>query len=198
MARDKERMSDSSVDHPRDRRAASSLEIRDMELEDLSPVFHLGEQLFTRDVPNLYRTWDEYEVTEYFQSEPELALVADLGGRLVGFAMGTIYEKRRSSWSYGHMTWIGVDPQAARRGVGSRLFREMLSRLERLGARMLVVDTEADNDAALAFFAKHGFGTPHKHLYLSLNLSARRSRMEGRSGISALKGTSHNGVGGLT
>jgi hypothetical protein len=34
--------------------------VRQMEIDDLAAVFHLGERLFTaREAPNLYRTWDE-------------------------------------------------------------------------------------------------------------------------------------------
>ena len=35
--------------------------IREIELDDLAPVYHLGERLFTCDLyPFLYRTWDEW------------------------------------------------------------------------------------------------------------------------------------------
>ena len=48
----------------------SSLVIRQMEIDDLAHVFHLGERIFTaREVPNLYRTWDEYEPVTLFTSE---------------------------------------------------------------------------------------------------------------------------------
>jgi hypothetical protein len=36
---------------------------------------------------------------------------------------------------------------------------------------MLLVDTEADNLAALHFFRKMGFGSPEEHIYLTLNLA---------------------------
>jgi hypothetical protein len=46
--------------------------IREMEIDDLSAVYHLGEKLFTSDeFPILYRTWDPYEVTDYFSTDPE-------------------------------------------------------------------------------------------------------------------------------
>ncbi|UCC59964.1 MAG: hypothetical protein JSV02_09560 [Dehalococcoidia bacterium] len=41
--------------------------IRNMEIEDLASVYRLGEKLFTsEETPILYRTWDPYEVTDYF------------------------------------------------------------------------------------------------------------------------------------
>jgi ribosomal protein S18 acetylase RimI-like enzyme len=38
------------------------------------------------------------------------------------------------------------------------------------------VDSEADNESALAFFKKMGFSNPKEHIYLSLNLSERKKR----------------------
>jgi len=49
-----------------------NLTIRQMEIDDIAKVFHMGEKLFTaQKVPNLYRTWDEYEVVSLFQTDPE-------------------------------------------------------------------------------------------------------------------------------
>ncbi len=39
----------------------AEVEIRRMEIDDVSAVYHLGEQLFTsEEFPILYRTWDPY------------------------------------------------------------------------------------------------------------------------------------------
>ena len=64
----------------------SDLIIRQMEIDDLADVFHLGEKLFTAsEVPNLYRTWDEYEVVNLFQSDPEFCLVAESEEEIMGY-----------------------------------------------------------------------------------------------------------------
>ena len=53
--------------------------IREMTIDDLSEVFHLGENLFTSEYsPSMYRTWDEYEITTLFNSDNDLCLVAEL------------------------------------------------------------------------------------------------------------------------
>jgi len=148
-----------------------------MELDDLAPVFHLGESVFTaREVPNLYRTWDEYELIELYYADSDLCLVAESEGRIVGFALGTTIEKERSAWKYGHLVWLGIAAGFQRGGIGERLFNQLRERMSREGVRMLVVDTEADNLSALRFFRKMGFGKPEEHIYLSLNLSVQKQR----------------------
>ena len=157
--------------------------VRTMEIDDLAPVFHLGEQLFTaEEVPNLYRTWDEFEVVGLYTADTEYCLVAESeeDERLLGFALGTTITKSGSAWKYGHLVWLGVDPAWQVHGVGSRLFNTLRDRYLGAGVRIMMVDTEADNLPAIRFFRKLGFGKPSEHLYMSLNLSGRRS--PGRGG----------------
>ena len=150
--------------------------VREMELEDLAPVFLLGERLFTADeVPNLHRTWDEYEITTLYNSDSELCLVAELGNEIVGFALGTTVDKSNSAWKYGYLVWIGVRPGLQKKGVGDGLFNEIKKRMIDQGVRMVIIDTDADNEAGIRFFKKLGFGNIQKHVYMTLNL-ARKTR----------------------
>lgn len=147
------------------------IEIREMEIDDLAEVFHLGEKLFTsRRFPNLYRVWDEYEVTGLFQEEPELCFVADVDKKTIGFAMGTTISKARSPWKYGHLIWLGVDPAYHRSRVGTRLYNHFRDRVRGMGVRMLLIETDAENESAIRFFSKIGFAHPREHLYMTLNL----------------------------
>ncbi len=166
--------------------AASHIDVREMELEDLPKVFALGERLFTADKwPNLHRTWDEYEVIELFATDGETCLVAELDDRIVGFALGTLIEKRRSAWNYGYLLWLGVDPEVSRRGVASRLYTRLRDEFIEQGARMILVDTDAENHQAIAFFRGQGFGNETAHVYLEQNLTSHptyvRKRAKGRT-----------------
>jgi len=159
----------------------TAVTIREMIIDDLAPVFHLGEKLFTAEKSlNLYRTWDEYEVMTAFQNESTLCLVAELetDEKLVGFLLGTTIEKRRSSWKYGYLVWLGVDPEYSKNAVATRLFNQFRSRLIECGVRMILVDTEANNRPALRFFKKVGFEKPKQHVYLSLNLDSERQERD--------------------
>jgi ribosomal protein S18 acetylase RimI-like enzyme len=154
-----------------------------MEIDDLAPVFHLGERTFTSDIPNLYRMWDEYEVTNLFTTEPNLCLVAEdrRSGSVAGFAFGTTVTKTRSSWKYGYLVWMAVDEGYQKAGIGERLLRLLAARLSKQGARMLIIDTAADNEDALRFFEAEGFGHAQQHVYLSRNLDERRRRVRRKS-----------------
>jgi ribosomal protein S18 acetylase RimI-like enzyme len=148
------------------------IEIRQAGIDDLAAIFHLGERLFTpQETSNLYRTWDEYEVTGVFNTEAEHLLVAECGGRVVGFAAGTTIEKARSAWNYGHLLWLGVEPGFSGHGIGSRLFDRFREIMEDEGIRMLLVDTQADNEGAIRFFVAKGFENPTDHVYMTLNLA---------------------------
>ncbi len=153
------------------------LEIREMSIDDLAAVFHLGEKLFTSDFsPSMYRTWDEYEITTLFNSDTELCLVAELDDEIVGFALGTTVEKQHSSWKYGYLVWIGVRPGLQSSGTGQKLFSEISQRMIEQGVRMIIVDTDAENEGGIRFFKKQGFGNIQQHVYMTLNLSRTRSK----------------------
>ena len=158
------------------------LEIREIEIDDLPAVFHLGEQIFTSEtVPTLYRTWDEYEVTSLFNTDPEYCLVAEVDDTTVGFILGTTVTKTKSAWKYGYVVWLAVVPEMQREGLGSRLFDKLAEKMIEDGVRIFLVDTEASNLPALQFFKKKGFGNPEEQIYLTLNVkSYQESQRKGR------------------
>lgn len=157
--------------------------IREMELADVAPTFELGQKIFTADRwPTLYRTWDEYEVVTLYANERPNCLVADCDGAIAGFALGSILEKRGEPWTYGYLLWLGVDPKVTRRGLGRQLIHALTIRFIEAGARMMLVDTEADNEAALALFRKVGFGHERPHVYLSRNLTGHPDYQRLRNG----------------
>jgi ribosomal protein S18 acetylase RimI-like enzyme len=162
----------SSPAKSKSRQNNSSVTIREMSLSDLPEIYALGERLFPADKwPALYRTWDEYELAVHFASDSETCLVAEMDEAVVGFALGTLLEKRGSAWNYGYLLWLGVDEGVARKGIAARLFERMTELFIKLGARMIMVDTDADNEAALSFFRSQGFGQETPHMYLFRNLT---------------------------
>jgi ribosomal protein S18 acetylase RimI-like enzyme len=144
--------------------------IRDLEIDDLAPVYHLGEELFTSDLyPYLYRTWDEWEVIGLYNTDPEYCLVAEMNDRLAGFILGTIISK--GAWTYGYIIWLGVSPHIQRKGVANKLVDKFVERTIEDGARFMLVDTDPANVPAVKFFTRKGFGNSREHIFLSMNLS---------------------------
>jgi len=154
---------------------ARKAEIRQMDIDDIAAVYHLGEELFTsEDLPILYRTWDPFEVAEYFSSDPEYCLVAEVDERIVGFVLANSITKEGTAWKkYGYLAWIGVDEDFQGMNLGRRLYREVERRLQADGVRMVIADTEGGNEEAIAFFARSGFTPRREHIWLAKTL--RRS-----------------------
>ncbi|MEH2173595.1 GNAT family N-acetyltransferase [Nostoc sp.] len=144
--------------------------VRELGIDDIALVYHLGEGLFTSDLyPYLYRTWDEWEVIGLYNTDPEYCLVAEIDGELAGFVLGTIITK--ASWTYGYILWLGVSPKYQRRGVADKLVDKVVARMIEDGARFMLVDTDPTNTSALKFFNRKGFGNIRQHIFLSMNLS---------------------------
>lgn len=146
--------------------------IRQLEIDDIASVYHLGEELFTsEEFPILYRTWDPYEVTEYFTSDPDYCLVAEAEGSIVGFVLATTIEKEGTAWKkYGYVGWIGVDEAFQGTNLGRRLYKRLEERLQEDRVRMIIADTEGDNKGAIAFFKALGFSPRSQHLWLAKTL----------------------------
>jgi len=150
-----------------------NIELRQMQLKDLPPVFRLGQRLFTaEDLPTLYRSWDEHEILELFRSDEETCLVAEDDEKIIGFALGCMMDKPRSAWRYGWLEWLGVAPRYKRHGIARRLLNQLTQ----------LLDTDEDNADALAFLRQTGFGQETRHVYLSRNLDEHPRSLERRNG----------------
>jgi len=156
----------------RGNRKKSEVNIRQMEIDDIGSVYHLGEELFTsEEFPILYRTWDAYEVTDHFTSDPDFCLVAEVQRKVVGFILATTIEKEGTAWKkYGYLSWIGVDDTFQRTNLGLRLYKRLEERFREEGVRMVIADTEANNEGAIAFFKAIGFSPSRQHLWLTKTL----------------------------
>jgi len=151
--------------------------IRSLTIDDLAPVFHLGEKIFTlQSFPNLYRVWDEYEVVNFYTNDPESSFVAEINGDIAGFILSYIVNK--SPKKYGYLVWMCVDPKFESKGVASKLFDEFKSYMLENDVKMLLVDTEAENKKALRFFMKKGFAQPNEQIYLTLNLGESEENID--------------------
>ena len=157
----------------RSKKKKIQIEIRQMTLEDIPSVWHLGEKTFTpSSLQYTYRTWNVDELLSLFTSDPELCLVAEQTktSKIVGFALGTILKRSFSPWTYGYFVWAGVQKRFQKTGVGRRLYRELEKRFKDKSARIVMVDVESNNPAGIRFIKKLGFKEAQTYTWYSKNL----------------------------
>lgn len=176
------------LEDTRGNRKKSEVNIGQMEIDDIGSVYHLGEKLFTsEEFPILYRTWDAYEVTDHFTSDPDYCLVAEAQGSVIGFILATTIEKEGTAWKkYGYVSWIGVDETFQRTNLGLRLYKRLEERFKEDGVRMIIADTEANNEGAIAFFKAIGFSPSRQHLWLTKTLR-RPIKKDAKSNLTSSK-----------
>jgi ribosomal protein S18 acetylase RimI-like enzyme len=85
--------------------------------------------------------------------DPELFLVAEAGGRIVGTVIGA-WDGRRG-WIY----HLGVLPESQRKGVATRLVREVERRMKAKGVVKVNASIYKWNKRSIAFFRANGYET---------------------------------------
>ncbi|HUK39681.1 MAG TPA: GNAT family N-acetyltransferase [Candidatus Acidoferrales bacterium] len=152
------------------------INVREMHIDDIPLVYRLGHRLFhSQEASTFYRTWDAYEVTNNFNQDRHLSLVAQSKqGSIVGFALGTTYENESGGWKYGYILWMGVSRRWQGSGLGAQLYHEMERRMREDGVRMAFVDTARSNTGAIKFFKRMGYGKPEAEVWMSKMIQRTR------------------------
>ncbi len=129
----------------------------------------IGEALEKRHGKLGDRTWRERkrdEIVAQFERRPQEFFVAELDGRVVGYASYWYEEERR----LGHVGNNCVDPDFRGRGIGTALIGRVLERLRELGARVAMVTTLEHDLPARRVYEKHGFKLLLKSVFYSMDL----------------------------
>lgn len=144
-----------------------------MRLADLDAVLPLEQDLFAGDPPwtaEVFRSelaevpatrWyvvAERSADDLSGSGPTNPQVGKLSGRTTRMIVG--YAGLRLPAAFGEpadVHTIAVVPDHQRGGLGSRLLGVLIDEAKAHGAGSITLEVRADNAAALAFYAKHGF-----------------------------------------
>jgi ribosomal protein S18 acetylase RimI-like enzyme len=137
--------------------AAEDIEIRVMRESDLDPVTEIDYKVFGKRRPEYY----DRKIAEVLDQESGrlvTSLVAEVGGKVTGFVMGSVYLGEFGiPESIAYIDTIGVDPDFQRHGVGGYLLEEFNTTVHKAGARKVhTLVNWADTDL-LGFFASEGF-----------------------------------------
>ena len=96
------------------------------------------------------------ELIDAPRSEGYQFLVAELGGRVVGYVCYGETGDELSSWD---LYWIAVDPKLQRSGIGHTLLEATELEIGRAGGRRVVIETGGKPSYARtrAFYERHGY-----------------------------------------
>jgi ribosomal protein S18 acetylase RimI-like enzyme len=108
------------------------------------------------------------EIVDLLTDRQNLVFIADIEGEPAGYAYAEIIRRAETSLVYAHdmiyIHHISVRPARRRRGVGSALIAALRAAGRGLGIGRLALDVWVFNDAARAFFRRHGFTPQHERL----------------------------------
>lgn len=119
--------------------------VRPAELKDLEAVVSVDWSAFELPWRNGPQT-----THEFLMQMPHFLVAEDDGG-VVGYVCGT--NQGRS----GHVVRLAVHKGLQRRGVGTRLLREILQRMSGMGVRGLSLNTQRENTQSQVFYRSLGF-----------------------------------------
>lgn len=125
-----------------------------MGLGHLREVLDLGHEVFDVAVKP-YTSWSLTSVAEHLDSDDGACWVALDSDRVVGFVLGSMEFEFREDWAY--LEWIAVAPDMQGRGIAGRLVDACCEALFAHGARRVVTDVEAGNEASAAVMTRNGF-----------------------------------------
>jgi ribosomal protein S18 acetylase RimI-like enzyme len=127
------------------------------------PDLKLREFQFPGDYPAVYALWqnagsgihvrrsDELtEISKKLQRDPDLFIVAEMDGEIIGTVLGG-FDGRR-----GMMYHLAVSSQYRREGIGEQLMQELERRLREKGCLRYYLLVTKDNQEAIQFYKNRG------------------------------------------
>lgn len=131
-------------------------------------------------------------MTDAMSTDPDLCLVAEevrkvppkrgrkpkqpreeYEKRVVAFVLGSVTEKKKQDEGCAYLSWVAVDADHQRQGIGTRLVRRLEELFKEEGMRTIVADTPETNVPARNFLEQLGFSNPISHVYMSLNMAKK-------------------------
>lgn len=120
------------------------MEIRVFRQDDFEEVLTLWDRC------DLLRPWNdpEMDIERKLNHDPELFLVAEASGEVVGSVMGG-YDGHRGSAYY-----LGVHPDYRGRGIANALMNRLEKKLIARGCPKIQLVVRAENDAVISMYEK--------------------------------------------
>ena len=129
-----------------------------------TPAFSLREFRYPQDYPAVIELWrtagsgihirrsdEPEEIVKKLKRDPDLFLLAEIEGQVVGSVLGG-FDGRR-----GMMYHLAVAPQHRQRGIASALVDELERRLRAKGCIRYYLLVTPDNESAISFYEGRGW-----------------------------------------
>ncbi len=127
--------------------------VRDYRSDDLEDI----KEILSGYPSPTGRVWSDSLVEEMMsdalREQPDGVLVAEVGGKVVGFAV-VMY---REWFNIAYLDYIQVKKDYINKGFGHRLIERCVSWAREKGARMIYTETGKDNERAIKFYKRHNF-----------------------------------------
>jgi len=123
-----------------------ALSLRSYEPHDFAALHRLDQSCFPPGISYSKTT------LRYFLTIPSADCVVALeGNHIAGFILS------EENPPLAHIITLDVAAQERRRGVGAALLEKLESNLSARGVRSILLETATDNEAAVAFWQRHGY-----------------------------------------
>lgn len=125
----------------------NTMEIRVFRQADFEEVITLWERC------DLLRAWNdpEMDIERKLNHDPDLFLVAEVSGEIVGSIMGG-YDGHRGSAYY-----LGVHPEFRGRGIANALLNRLEKKLIARGCPKINIQIREENDVVLGMYERLGY-----------------------------------------
>ncbi|RLE95884.1 MAG: ribosomal-protein-alanine N-acetyltransferase [Thermoprotei archaeon] len=125
--------------------AVKGLNIREARADELSLVHEIEVACFKQP-------YGLSLLKMYHTLSPDLFLVAEAEGRIVGYVIGLC-----KKWGEGHVISLAVHPDYRRKGIGRALMEALLTRFKERGMQAARLEVRVSNTPAIRLYEKLGF-----------------------------------------
>jgi diamine N-acetyltransferase len=114
-------------------------------------------------------TFAPADVAALLERSDNLFFIAEVDGAAAGYAYAQIVHRPETSFHYAHdlvhLHHISVRPAHRRHGIGAGLLAAVRAAAKESGIALVTIDVWTFNDAARAFFGRHGFAPNTERLW---------------------------------
>jgi ribosomal protein S18 acetylase RimI-like enzyme len=132
---------------------------------DIDPIIAPGDDFFTRGLDSTSDFENKF-LRPAMKSEKSLVQLAKDGQKIVGYSIADILEIPNSEIKLcGFVNHLYVVKDYRRRGIGEKMYTEILKWFRSKGINVVELQLMAKNQVACSFWRNHGYGD-YQHIWI--------------------------------